>query len=380
MKKLLGLFTLTLFAFAIVGCDGDTTTATTEGTTQTTTEAPMEWNIVMLTDVGTITDESFNQGTWEGVKAFAEENDIPHMYFRPNSGTQADYEEAIDLVVANGANVIVTPGYLFETAIYTKQFDYPDVYFILIDGEPHTPDYSTYETTDNTTCILFKEEQSGFLAGYAAVADGFTNLGFMGGMEVPAVQRFGMGYVAGAFYAAEELSKTITFDANRYAYLGNFDAEPAHVTEATGWFDAGVEVIFAAAGGAGTSVMLAAENTDSKVIGVDVDQSYISDTVISSAMKQLAVAVQQELTAIIIDGAGNGGNTLVKGASEDAVGLPIGDSWGFTTFTETEYEALFALIENGTIVVPASEADLATFLETECGDPDADALVAKTES
>lgn len=380
MKKLLGLFTLTLFAFAIVGCDADTTTATTGGTTQTTTEAPMEWNIVMLTDVGTITDESFNQGTWEGVKAFAEANDIPHMYFRPNSGTQADYEEAIDLVVANGANVIVTPGFLFETAIYTKQFDYPDVYFILIDGEPHTPDYSTYETTDNTTCILFKEEQSGFLAGYAAVADGFTNLGFMGGMEVPAVQRFGMGYVAGAFYAAEELSKTITFDANRYAYLGNFDAEPAHVTEATAWYDAGVEVIFAAAGGAGTSVMLAAENTTSKVIGVDVDQSYISDTVISSAMKQLAVAVQQELTAIIIDGAGNGGTTLVKGASEDAVGLPVGDSWGFTTFTETEYEALFALIENGTIVVPASEADLATFLETECGDPDADALVAKTES
>src|SRR5690606_31217205 len=142
----------------------------------------------------------------------------------------------------------------------------------------------------NTVNILFQEEQPGFLAGYAAVAEGFTNLGFMGGMAVPAVKKFGIGYVAGAFYAAHELNKTITFDANRYEYLGNFDNDPAHTNRAAGWYDAGVEVIFAAAGGAGNAVMAAAEQKNKKVIGVDIDQSGESTTVISSAMKDLSVA------------------------------------------------------------------------------------------
>ncbi|MDA3931978.1 MAG: BMP family ABC transporter substrate-binding protein [Tenericutes bacterium] len=371
MKKVLGIFVLAFMVFGFAACNGS----------EATTEGEKEWNIVMITDVGTITDKSFNQGTWEGVKAFAEENDIPHMYFRPNDGTQAEYEAAIDLVIDNGANVIVTPGFLFETAIYNKQSEYPDVKFILIDGQPHTPDYQTYETTSNTTNILFQEEQAGFLAGYSAVADGYTNLGFMGGMEVPAVQRFGIGYVAGAFYAANELGFTISFPANRYAYLGDFDPSPAHITEASGWYSSGTEIIFAAAGGAGQSVMAAAEadTTDTdKVIGVDVDQSGDSDTVISSAMKRLAVAVQQELTAIIIDGEGNGGTTLVKGAVEEAVGLPLGDSFKWETFTVAEYEAIFALIEDGTIVVPATEAELGTFLADHAGDPDVTALVETT--
>lgn len=359
---------LLLFAFVLIGCD-----------TATTAEVK-EWNIVMLTDVGTITDKSFNQGTWEGVKAFAEANDIPHIYFRPNAGTQADYEEAIDLVVANGANVIITPGFLFETAIYTSQTKYPDVTFILIDGVPHTPDYATFNTAANTLCILFQEEQSGFLAGYAAVADGFTTLGFMGGMEVPAVQRFGIGYVAGAYYAANALSKTITFEASRYQYLGNFNNDPAHTTTATSWYSAGVQIIFAAAGGAGNAVMKAAEDTSKIVIGVDVDQANQSTTVISSAMKQLGVAVQQALTDLIIDGDFVGGQALIKGAAEGAVGLPLGTSFKWTTFTEAQYAAILLLVQNGTIVVPASEVDLAAFLIASCGSPSAAALVAKTET
>ena len=111
-----------------------------------------------------------------------------------------------------------------------------------------------------------------------------------------------------------------------------------------------------------------------------MDQANLSDTVITSAMKDLAVAVQQELEAIIIDDAGNGGTTLVKGASNDAVGLPVGDSFKFTTFTLADYNALYALVKDGTIVVPATEAALATFLEDECGDPSIAALVAETDS
>ncbi|MFP4478853.1 MAG: BMP family ABC transporter substrate-binding protein [Candidatus Izemoplasmatales bacterium] len=378
MKKVLGIFVLAFVVFGFAACGG---TETTQDNGTETTEEEKDWNIVMITDVGTITDKSFNQGTWEGVQEFADENNIPAMYFRPNEGTQAEYEAAIDLVVDNGANVIVTPGFLFETAIYNKQFEYPDVKFILIDGQPHAGDYTTYETADNTTNILFKEEQAGFLAGYAAVADGFTDLGFMGGMEVPAVQRFGIGYVAGAFYAAEQLDNTISFPANRYTYLGDFDASPAHITTASGWYSSGTEIIFAAAGGAGQSVMAAAESaTDATVIGVDVDQAGDSETVISSAVKRLAVAVQQELTAIIIDGEGNGGETLVKGAQEDAVGLPLGDSFKWENFTEEDYETIFALIEDGSIVVPTTEEELETFLEAHAGNPDVAALVEETMS
>lgn len=364
MKKVLALILVAALAFAFVGC--------------ATTTAEKEWNVVMLTDVGTITDKSFNQGTYEGIQEFCEANDITYSYFRPNAGTQADYEEAIDIVVANGANVVVTPGFLFETAIYTAQTKYPEVTFILIDGEPHTPDYVTYNTTSNTLCILFQEEQSGFLAGYAAVAEGYDTLGFMGGMEVPAVVRFGIGYVAGAYYAADELEKTITFDASRYEYLGDFAPSTDHVTEATAWYTAGVDVIFAAAGGAGTSVMEAAETKTKKVIGVDVDQANMSPTVVSSAMKQLAVAVQQALTDLIIDEDFVGGQTLIKGAAQDAVGLPTGTSFRFATFTLAQYVAILAKVESGTIVVPATQAALTTFLAASCGNPSAAALVAKT--
>jgi len=366
MKNFLSLVLLVFVAILFVGC----------GQTE-----EKEWKIVMLTDVGTITDKSFNQGTYEGVKKFGDENDITVQYFRPNAGTQASYEEAIDLVVANGANVVVTPGFLFETAIYTSQTKYPDVKFILIDGVPHTPDYETFFTADNTLCILFQEEQSGFLAGYAAVADGYEKLGFMGGMEVPAVQRFGIGYVAGAYYAAEELNKTITFEANRYEYLGDFENKTEHTTKAEAWYNSGVEVIFAAAGGAGNAVMKAAENQSAKVIGVDVDQSNQSVTVISSAKKELAIAVEQELKALIIDDEFKGGQTLVKGAAEDAVGLPKGDSFKFSTFTLAQYDALFAEVNDGTIIVPTSETELATFLTEKCGDPSGVAdLVAKAET
>ena len=362
MKKALSVFVLALVSIFVLACN-----VTTE----------KEWKIVLITDVGTITDRSFNQGTWEGVKAFGDANDIETMYFRPNAGTQADYEDAIDMVVANGANVVVTPGFLFETAVYTKQAEYPDVYFILIDGVPQLGDYTTYEVADNTVSILFQEEQSGFLAGYAAVAEGYDNLGFMGGMAVPAVVRFGIGYVAGAYYAAHALSKTITFNAARYEYLGNFNNEVAHTITAQSWYDAGVDVIFAAAGGAGLAVMEAAELAEKVVIGVDVDQSGESDTVISSAMKQLAVAVQQELTALIIDNAFNGGETLIKGANQDAVGLPLGDSFKFNTFTLVQYQAILAQIKAGTIVVPTSGTELAAFLIASCGSPSASALVDK---
>ncbi len=182
------------------------------------------YEIGMITDLGTIDDKSFNQGTWEAIKAFADANGKTYNYYQPSAQSTEIYVERIDQAVADGAKIIVTPGYLFEEPIYIAQDKYPDVSFVLIDGNPHNADYSDYRTEKNAVGIVFAEEQSGFLAGYAAVKDGYTKLGFMGGMAVPAVVRFGYGFVQGADYAAKELGLSdVTVN---YNYTGGFAATP----------------------------------------------------------------------------------------------------------------------------------------------------------
>jgi len=307
-----------------------------------------EFKIALITDIGEIDDKSFNQGTWEGVVAYAEENDVSHTYYKPAEKSTTAYVNAIELAISNGAEVVVTPGFLFEEPIFLVQDTYPDVDFILIDGTPHNADYSEFRTEENVQPILFAEDQAGYLAGYGAVMDGFTSLGFMGGMAFPAVVRFGMGFVAGANDAAAVKGVTITM---KYHYTGGFSATPEVQTKAATWYQQGVEVIFACGGSLGQSVMAAAEIEGGKVIGVDVDQAADSYTVITSAMKRLGVAVQLALTDHF-DGTWEGGTTWTLDASNDGVGLPLDiESWGFTTWTRTAYNALFAKLADGTVVV-----------------------------
>jgi len=323
------------------------------------------YEIAMVTDSGGIDDKSFNQGTWEGIKEFAIENDKSYKYYKPSEISDAAYLAAIALAVEGGAKIVITPGFLFETAIYAAQTTYPEVKFVLIDGEPHTADYSTYETKANTLNILFDENEAGFYAGYAAVVGGMDNLGFFGGMAVPAVVRFGIGYVAGAYYAANELDVDITFAADHYHYLGSFAPSEEAKTRAATWFAAGVDVIFAAAGGAGSSAMAAAEEATSKwTIGVDKDQKEESLTVVTSALKGVGEAAYQALE----DYYGNtwvGGRTISLGSAEGGVSLPA----DFTRFgtsaaaVQTAYNALFAKVVAGTVIVPTNNASsLETFL------------------
>ena len=134
-----------------------------------TPPAAEKMKVFMITDKGDINDKSFNQGTWEGVQAWAAANDAESQYLKPADATTDDYVASIEQAVKAGANVIVTPGFLFEEPIYIVQEQYPDVTFVLIDGNPHNADYSDFKTADNTVGILFAEEQVGYLAGYAAV-------------------------------------------------------------------------------------------------------------------------------------------------------------------------------------------------------------------
>ncbi|MCK5732210.1 MAG: BMP family ABC transporter substrate-binding protein [Tenericutes bacterium] len=367
MKKIFSLVTLLLFAFVLVGC-GETTTeaATTAAPTTaapTTTAAELTYEIALVTDVGNIDDKSFNEGAWNGVLQYATDNDITYTYYRPTEDSDAARVESIDAAIAAGAKVVVCPGYLFETAIYEVQGDNPDVAFLLLDGEPHTADYATYETLDNTHNVLYQEEQAGFLAGYAAVMDGYRELGFMGGMAVPAVIRFGYGYVQGADYAADELDLTAGDVNIKYGYADAFWASPELETKMDLWYSGGTEVVFAAGGGLYLSVVAAAENTtNGKVIGVDVDQVAESARIITSAMKGLTTSVYDALGEFYDNSMAwpteLAGVTSVLGATTGGIGLPIATaSWGFDTFTIAQYDAIFALLVDGTVVVsPAIDA------------------------
>lgn len=228
------------------------------------------YDLALITDIGTIDDKSFNQGAWEGVVAYAEANNVTHKYYKPTEKSTDAYLAAIDLAVNAGAKTIVTPGFLFEEPIYIAQDIYPEVNFILLDGEPHSADYADYRTEKNMMPILYAEQEAGFLAGYAVVKAGYTKLGFMGGMAVPAVIRYGYGFVQGAEKAAEELG--ISEITMNYHYTGGFDATPEAQTLAASWYNDGVEVIFGCGGAVGNSVMAAAEAAGKFVVGVDVDQ------------------------------------------------------------------------------------------------------------
>ncbi len=342
MKRVLFLVMVPLILLAtLVSCQ-PAATNTPGASGSEVSSAGDTFELALITDVGTINDKSFNQGTWEGLKKYADEKSISYKYYQPSAKTTDAYVEAIGLAISAGAKVVVCPGYLFEPAVFQAQDTYPETKFILIDGSPNNGDYENFvaRIEDNVQSIFFAEEQSGFLAGYAAVKDGYRKLGFMGGMAVPAVVRFGYGYVQGADYAAKELALAKDSVEIKYHYLGGFGPDAAYQTMAASWFNAGTEVIFAAAGGAGNSVMAAAEAESKKVIGVDVDQSSQSATVITSAMKMLSIAVYDALTNYYA-GSFQGGKSTTLDVTVDGVGLPD-DFSRFTTFTKADYDAIYA--------------------------------------
>jgi len=374
MKKILALLLALCMIFALAACGEakteepkaeDTTPAeeaapaeeATEETAEETTEVAM--NVALVTDVGNIDDKSFNQGAWEGVVAFCEAKGLKqgegYDYYRPSEDSTEARVETINTAIKNGANVVVCPGYLFEDAIFTVQNDNPDVMFLLLDGEPHSADYATYETAANTHNILYQEEQAGFFAGYAAVKDGYKNLGFLGGMAVPAVVRYGYGFVQGANAAAEEMGIADEVSV-KYWYCGGFAPTDDIQIKMAGWFTDGTEIVFACGGGIYLSAVAAATAADGKVIGVDVDQSAESECIVTSAMKGLSNSVVLALEDLWNN---NGkwseayaGQTAVLGVADDCVGLPTAEgSWRLNTFTVDEYTALFEQVKNGEITI-----------------------------
>lgn len=314
------------------------------------------YEIAIVTDVGSLMDKGFNQGTYEGAEDFAKSKGLKYKYYQPANGNNAsdnDRIAAMRQAINNGAKVIVTPGFLQATAIETVAKESPNVKFVFVDGWAMG--------LPNVTAIVYKEQEAGYFAGYAAVKEGYTKLGgcFGGGGSNPACNRFGYGYFQGANEAAKELEKNIEIKYT-FKFGDTFSPSSELQTLISGWYASGTEVVFSCGGGMFDSVKTAASETkDGKIIGVDVDQSGESDRVITSALKGLRQSVKLVLTEYY-DGLWNkklADKAQNLGAAEDATGLPL-DTWKFSNFTKDEYDKLYKKVKSGKIApddnVPAN--------------------------
>ena len=362
MKKILALLLALVMALSLFACGkkdpdpqpDDNKPVNADDIKDEMTSADGKYEIAFVTDVGQLKDKSFNQGTYDGVKLYAAANGLSYKYYQPANGDKATDDDRYDAMKAacdNGAKVVVCAGFLQEAALKKAAAEYPDVAFIFIDGYPISVDADSPVLT-NVAGISFMEEQSGYLAGYAVVKEGFEKLGFTGGGggTNPPCVRFGYGFVQGANDAAKELGKTV--DINYTWQFGNtFSPSPELMAMVSGWYNAGTEIVFCCGGNMFQSVAQAAAENDGAVVGVDTDQSFESETVVTSATKGLASAVQWAL-AKVYDGTFSeiGGNATSLGADNNAVGLPTA-TWSMQNFTIEEYEALFQKILSGEVTI-----------------------------
>ena len=391
MKKYIALLLALVMVFALAACGSKEETPAPAGSEEAAApEATSDVKVAMITDYGDITDQSFNQTTYEACKAFCEKNAVDFKYYKPTDDSTAARVEMIDQAIAEGYNVVVMPGYAFAGAIVETQDLYPDVKFVALDVSEYDIMSSFYKDGDmegelldpsnephvaaNVYSAVYQEELCGYMAGFAAVKLGYKNLGFLGGMAVPAVIRYGYGFVQGADAAAAELGLTdVTIN---YAYGNQFYGDADITAAMDTWYAGGTEVVFACGGGIFTSAAEAAAKVNGKVIGVDVDQAgtidglYGEGMTVTSAMKGLAPTVKTMLAAVQA-GKFEGGKVenlglVSENPEENYVQIPMGSTQFSDSFTAEDYKALVADMFGGKITVDndiaKGAADFATVI------------------
>ena len=381
MKKFLALILALVMALSLVACGGGNTdtdnqnpdTPDDTNTPEVITDANEiademtsedgKYEIAFVTDVGQLKDKSFNQGTFDGVKLYAANNGLSYKYYQPANGDQATDDDRYDAMKAaaeGGAKVIVAAGFMQATALTKAAAEFTDVKFVFVDRDSAVT-LEDGTALKNVLGICFQEEQCGYLAGYAVVKEGYTKLGFTGGGggDNPACCRYGYGFVQGASAAAAEMGVKVEMNYS-WLYGASFSASTELQTMASGWYENGTEVIFACGGNMFQSVAAAAAANDGAVVGVDVDQSSQSDTVITSAMKGLSASVQWACGKVY-DGSFDeiGGTFVTLGAKDNAVGLPTA-TWSLTKWSVEDYNAMVAAMADGSLVVDADYANLAS--------------------
>ena len=367
-KRLAAVCLLALGAFSLVGC-GPTGNSGTSGSAGGSSADGSTFEIGIVTDVGSLMDGGFNEGTYKGAVKYAEAHNKTYRYYQPANGSdasEADRITAMEAAIRGGAKIIVAPGFLQAGAMRKVAKANPTVNFVFVDGWTLTDSIDRNGNDNgtplsNVTAITYKEQEAGYMAGYAAIYEGFTKLGgtFGGGGTNPACNRYAYGYVQGIKAAAKEAGKTGIETTISFKYGSGFSATTELETQLTGWYNSGIQVVFSCGGSMVNSVKSAAEKVaetadglSGRIIGVDVDQASLSPRVITSAEKHLSVSVEKILGQYY-DGKWNtelGGKTQNLGAAEDGTGLPTADaSWRFKTFTKAQYETLFKSIKDGTV-------------------------------
>ena len=379
MKKFLAMILALVMALSLVACgqkdepktDDQTPAGDNAEVTTTITNADEiademtsedgKYEIAFVTDVGQLKDKSFNQGTFDGVKLYAANNGLSYKYYQPANGDQATDDDRYDAMKAaaeGGAKVIVAAGFMQATALTKAAAEFTDVKFVFVDRDSAVT-LEDGTALKNVLGICFQEEQCGYLAGYAVVKEGYTKLGFTGGGggDNPACCRYGYGFVQGASAAAAEMGVKVEMNYS-WLYGASFSASTELQTMASGWYENGTEVIFACGGNMFQSVAAAAAANDGAVVGVDVDQSSQSDTVITSAMKGLSASVQWACGKVY-DGSFDeiGGTFVTLGAKDNAVGLPTA-TWSLTKWTVDDYNAMLAKMADGSLVVDSDYSKL----------------------
>ena len=375
MKKFLAMILALVMALSLVAC-GKKDEPKTDDQNPGGDTNEVTYKIAMITDYGDITDQSFNQTTYEACKVFADANGVEFSYFKPAGDNTADRVAMIESAIDQGYNVIVMPGYAFGGAIVETAPNFPDVKFIALDVSAGDLGEG-FVIPANLYCAVYQEELCGYMAGYAAVKLGYKNLGFLGGMAVPAVQRYGLGFVQGVDAAAAELK--LTDVKVNYVYGGQFFGDADITAAMDTWYAGGTQVVFACGGGIYTSAVDAAKKVEgAKVIGVDVDQAGVianyaagegadqatidgyKALTVTSAMKGLYPATYDTLTDVIVNG-----NWEKYSAKIDTLGLVSADDpalnyvqipmestqWADGAFTQDDYKALVKAMFDKTLTV-----------------------------
>lgn len=322
-------------------------------------ESQTKIDIALVTGAGELEDGSYNQISWESIQSFCREYSLQCRYYHPQEHTDGTCMEQIDQAVADGAKAVVMPGSFFVNTIGKAQSKYPDVAFLSLDVSQKAMNAAHVTVGENTALITFKEEEAGYLAGYAAVAEGYRKLGFLGGVPVAGVIRYGYGFLQGANAAAEALG--VDKVDVKYWYSYTFSQSDAIRDKMNTWYADGTEVVFACGGGIGESCNEAAKANNAVMIGVDVDQSGMYDTVIVSAMKN----IQQTIDLCLRDLYENdwhfsdtyAGKETQLGAAQNSICLSMTNS-RLENFTVGQYDQLYANLVAGKISISnKSDAD-----------------------
>ena len=379
MKKFLALFLSLTLLLALTACkaaeaasgaqqEQRTVTAPTDDATfvyqpEDPTVTPAGGETIALVTGASGTESGADAMLWQGVQTFASAYGYTATTQTAEGDSSTDVETALRTAAESGAKLVICRGDAAATALYRIQENYPDVHYLLFDDEPHNDDYSAYKTADLVHCVLFQEEQAGYLAGYAAVIDGYTSLGFVGAREIPGIVRYGTGFLQGAEAAAEQQGETVNL---KFWFADTYDENDAVTQRMADWYNGGVSLIFVSGGTLYKSAAQAAEQTGGKVMAGDTNVTALSDSILASAVKCYNATVQRQLYEFFTAGSWstqNAGQTERVGITNAEVALESDTSWRLDSFTPDDYRSLYEDLRTSVKRVDAY-ADMETLPDT----------------